>query len=169
MKNNEGKLIDRSRIVPVAIIFVVLCGLSFYMGLIFGSEKDRLVSTISTLSQKSLESPKASSISSLQIKSISFPECSIDYQDYTPCTDPRVILIWYSIFWYRRIRRRKFSWLLSMLNFIEMEEVWILSACFVGAALSSNFWEERMLSSSPRWVQTSNQVAKEQRWMLVQV
>jgi len=91
MKNNEGRVADKSRIVPVAIIFVVLCGLSFYMGVIFGSENDRIVSIIS---QRSLDSPKKSaSISSLQIKSISFPECSIDYQDYTPCTDPRVILV----------------------------------------------------------------------------
>ncbi|XP_004509540.1 probable methyltransferase PMT21 [Cicer arietinum] len=95
MKNNEGKLlVDKSRVVPVAIIFVVLCGLSFYMGVIFGSEKDNFVSNIS---QRSLDSPKesssssssSSSISSLQIKYISFPECSIDYQDFTPCTDPR--------------------------------------------------------------------------------
>lgn len=96
MKNNEGKVVDKSRIVPLAIIFVVLCGLSFYMGVIFGSENDRIVSIIS---QRSLDSPKKSaSISSLQIKSISFPECSVDYQDYTPCTDPRVILVQCSIF-----------------------------------------------------------------------
>lgn len=91
MSLNDGKL-DKSRMVSVAVVFVVLCGVSFYMGVIFCSEKDRFVSISS---QNSLESPKESSISPLQIKDISFPECSIDYQDYTPCTDPRVM--YYSI------------------------------------------------------------------------
>ncbi|XP_027347132.1 probable methyltransferase PMT20 [Abrus precatorius] len=89
MNNKDGKPVtqpDKSRIFPMAIIFVVLCGFSFYMGIIFCSEKDRFVSIYS---QKSVESPRESSIGSLQIKYVSFPECSIDYQDYTPCTDPR--------------------------------------------------------------------------------
>ncbi|KAE9607844.1 putative S-adenosyl-L-methionine-dependent methyltransferase [Lupinus albus] len=89
MKHKDGKPItqpDKNRIVPMAIIFVVLCGFSFYMGGIFCSEK----STFAFVnSHKSIESPEGSSIASLQIKSMSFPECSSDYQDYTPCTDPR--------------------------------------------------------------------------------
>ena len=93
MNNKDGKPViqpDKSRIVPMAIIFVVLCGSSFYMGIIFCSEKDRFVAMYN---QNSIESPKESSISSLQIKYTSFPECSADYQDYTPCTDPRVKLL----------------------------------------------------------------------------
>ncbi|BAT75188.1 hypothetical protein VIGAN_01301100, partial [Vigna angularis var. angularis] len=88
MNNKDGKPVtqtDKGRIVPMAVIFVVLCGCSFYMGIIFCSEKG---SFESIYSQKSVESSKESS-SSLQIKYISFPECSADYQDYTPCTDPR--------------------------------------------------------------------------------
>ena len=90
MNNKDGKPVtqpDKGRIVPMAVIFVVLCGCSFYMGIIFCSEKN---SFESIYSQKSIESPKESSTSSLQIKYTSFPECSADYQDYTPCTDPRV-------------------------------------------------------------------------------
>ncbi|KAG4938506.1 hypothetical protein AAZX31_16G069500 [Glycine max] len=89
MNNQDGKPVtqpDKSRIVPMAIIFVVLCGSSFYMGIIFCSEKDRF---LSIYSEKSIESHKESSIIPLQIKYISYPECSIDFQDYTPCTDPR--------------------------------------------------------------------------------
>ncbi len=89
MKHKDGKPAtqpDKNRIVPAAIIFVVLCGFSFYMGGIFCSERNRF-SFIN--SQKSLESPKGSSVGSLKIKSMSFPECSSDYQDYTPCTDPK--------------------------------------------------------------------------------
>jgi len=77
-------------IVPGTIIFVVLCGFSFYMGIIFCSEKDRF---LSIYGQISIGSPKESSISPLQIEYISFPECSIEFQDYTPCTDPRVMLL----------------------------------------------------------------------------
>ena len=93
MNNQDGKLVtqpDKSRIVPMAIIFVVLCGSSFYMGIIFCSEKDRF---LSIYSEKSIESHKESSIIPLQIKYISYPECSIDFQDYTPCTNPRVKLL----------------------------------------------------------------------------
>ncbi|CAL0330814.1 unnamed protein product [Lupinus luteus] len=89
MNHKDGKPItqpDKKRIVPMAIIFVVLCGFSFYMGGIFCSEKSRFAFINS---HKSLESPKGSSAASLQVKSTSFPECSSDYQDYTPCTDPR--------------------------------------------------------------------------------
>ncbi|KAG5023026.1 hypothetical protein JHK82_018929 [Glycine max] len=89
MNNQDGKPVtqpDKTRIVPMAIIFVVLCGSSFYMGIIFCSEKDIFLSIYSA---KSIESHKESSIIPLQIKYISYPECSIDFQDYTPCTNPR--------------------------------------------------------------------------------
>ncbi|OIW09607.1 hypothetical protein TanjilG_28206 [Lupinus angustifolius] len=89
MKHKDGKPIgqtDKNRIVPMAIIFVVLCGFSFYVGGIFCSQKSRFAFINS---QKSLESPKGSFVASLQVKSTSFPECSSEYQDYTPCTDPR--------------------------------------------------------------------------------
>lgn len=93
MKPNDGKSVgqlDKGRIVTLSVVVVVLCGFSFYVGIIFCSEKDRFVPFSS---QKSLESLKESSTGSLQVKYASFPECSIDYQDYTPCTDPRVIIL----------------------------------------------------------------------------
>lgn len=76
----------------MAITFFVLCGFSFYLGGIFCSEKDKIV-TIKA--RKTATSSKESAEAPLQVKSISFPECSIDYQDYTPCTDPRVLLVLY--------------------------------------------------------------------------
>jgi len=91
MNNRDGIPVtqqEKSTIVPMAIILVVLCGFSFYTGIIFCSEKDRL---LSIYDQISIGSPKELSINPLQIKYISFPECSIDFQDYTPCTDPRVM------------------------------------------------------------------------------
>lgn len=78
----------------MAIMAVVLCGFSFYLGGIFCSENNKFI-TIST--QKAAESSKKSAVTPLKVKSNSFHECSIDYQDYTPCTDPKVsLLVYYS-------------------------------------------------------------------------
>ncbi|KAF8033491.1 hypothetical protein BT93_D2177 [Corymbia citriodora subsp. variegata] len=79
----------KTRIVPFTILLIVLCGLSFYLGGIFCSGKYSFKSVEVQDVAKSVSSPKESTASSLQIKSVSFPECSSDYQDYTPCTDPR--------------------------------------------------------------------------------
>lgn len=73
----------------MTIMFIVLCGFSFYLGRIFCSEKDRFEAADVT---KAVESSRETVVSPLQTKSIAFPECSIDYQDYTPCTDPKVLL-----------------------------------------------------------------------------
>lgn len=90
MKHKDGKPGphgDRgSRAVPISIMFVVLCGFSFYLGGIFCSERNRFETKIVA---KDVQSPKESSVTPLQIKPIKFAECSSDYQDYTPCTDPR--------------------------------------------------------------------------------
>ncbi|KAI8547088.1 hypothetical protein RHMOL_Rhmol07G0167500 [Rhododendron molle] len=78
-----------SRVVPLGFLFVVLCGLSFYLGGIFCSEKDRFLTKYIT---KEIVSPKRTADASsgpLQVESVAFPECSIDFQDYTPCTDPK--------------------------------------------------------------------------------
>ncbi|KAG6782575.1 hypothetical protein POTOM_011985 [Populus tomentosa] len=90
MKHKDGKPGSHpdknSRAFPMAMMFVVLCGLSFYLGGIFCSERDKIeVKDVA----KVVSSPKESSVAPLQIKSTAFPECSSDYQDYTPCTDPR--------------------------------------------------------------------------------
>ncbi|KAH9779271.1 putative methyltransferase PMT21 [Citrus sinensis] len=64
---------DKSpRIVPLTVLFVALRGFSFYLGGIFCSEKNR-----------------DPAVAPLQIKSVNFLECSSNYQDYTPCTNPK--------------------------------------------------------------------------------
>ncbi|KAJ9134976.1 hypothetical protein P3X46_032204 [Hevea brasiliensis] len=90
MKHKDGKPGSqpdrRSRVVLITIMFAVLCGFSFYLGGIFCSERNRIEVKDVT---KAVSSPKESVVAPLQIKSTALPECSSDYQDYTPCTDPR--------------------------------------------------------------------------------
>ncbi|KAI4314560.1 hypothetical protein L6164_027455 [Bauhinia variegata] len=90
MKGKDGKPYNHpdknSRIVTLSILFFVLCGFSFYLGGIFCSNKNEI---ITNNIQKSVQSSKDSAVGPLHSKSVNFPECSIDYQDYTPCTDPR--------------------------------------------------------------------------------
>jgi SAM-dependent methyltransferase len=74
-----------SRVVPLTIL-LVLCGFSFYLGGIFFS-KNEVYSTKDV--NRNVESPKESAAAPLQMKAVAFPECSADYQDYTPCTDPK--------------------------------------------------------------------------------
>ncbi|KAI3703584.1 hypothetical protein L1987_73774 [Smallanthus sonchifolius] len=71
----------------MGILFVVLCGFSFYLGGIFCSEKHGFASTEEVV--KSAESPKKTVSTPVQVKSVSFSQCSADLQDYTPCTDPK--------------------------------------------------------------------------------
>lgn len=91
MKHKDGKPLSQpdknSSVVPMSIMFVVLCGFSFYLGGLFCSEKERFVTKEV---EKVVQFPKESSATPLQIKSVAFPECGVEYQDYTPCTDPRV-------------------------------------------------------------------------------
>lgn len=93
MKHKDGKPFSHpdksSRVVPMAILLVLLCGFSFYLGGIFCSEKDGYVSKDIAEDAESQSEINAGS-GHIQIKPISFPECSSDYQDYTPCTDPKV-------------------------------------------------------------------------------
>ncbi|KAL1834359.1 hypothetical protein ACET3Z_004010 [Daucus carota] len=88
MKHKDGKLIhDKNpRIVPLTVLLVVLCGFSFYLGKIYCPEKDRIVANDVA---KAVPSSKAVVPVSMQVKSVSFPDCGVDYQDYTPCTDPK--------------------------------------------------------------------------------
>lgn len=88
MKHKDGKPIyeKNSRVVPLTVLLVVLCAFSFYLGKVYCPEKDRIVANGIG---KAVESSKGAV--SLQVKSVSFPECGIDYQDYTPCTDPNVL------------------------------------------------------------------------------
>lgn len=90
-KDRDGKPLihpdKTSRMVPMTLMFLVLCGFSFYLGGIFCNNKDKLV--IEEVERPAKTSPKDVISSPLQIKPVSFPECGSDYQDYTPCTDPR--------------------------------------------------------------------------------
>lgn len=93
MKHKDGKPSPHSdkgpKIVSLTMVVLALCGFSFYLGGIFGSERNR-VEVIDV--KKAVPAPKEAVFAPLQIKTITFPECSSDYQDYTPCTDPRVLL-----------------------------------------------------------------------------
>ncbi|XP_019058150.1 PREDICTED: probable methyltransferase PMT20 [Tarenaya hassleriana] len=84
MKHKDGKQIPQpekgSRIVSMAVLLVVLCGFSFYLGGIFCYEKEKI---------EAKDFGRTSAVSPLGIKSVSFQECPIEFQDYTPCTDPK--------------------------------------------------------------------------------
>ncbi|KAG6504023.1 probable methyltransferase PMT21 isoform X1 [Zingiber officinale] len=87
MKKKDSKPGDkRYRLLPTTILVLILCGFSFYLGGIYRSEKNIIVKTDA---RPSAQSRKETGLAPLQVKSIEFPECSIDYQDYTPCTDPK--------------------------------------------------------------------------------
>ncbi|WOG90011.1 hypothetical protein DCAR_0209252 [Daucus carota subsp. sativus] len=86
MKHKDGKPIydKKSRVVPLTVLLVVLCSVSFYLGKVYCPEKDRIVAN--GIGKAAVSSKTA--VNPLQVKSVSFPECGINYQDYTPCTDP---------------------------------------------------------------------------------
>lgn len=91
MKHNEGKVVHQidksSRVVPMTFMCIVLCGFSFYLGRIFCSEKNMYeVDNITGL----VESTKETISGPPNVKFMEFPECDMSYQDYTPCTDPKV-------------------------------------------------------------------------------
>ncbi|GAB2273289.1 Probable methyltransferase PMT21 [Dionaea muscipula] len=94
-KDSDGKPIHPpdpgSRLVTRSLLLMVLCGISFYLGgIVLCPEKTNLVAqnVVRTIAKEE-ESTDDLIVAPLRIKSISFPECSIEYQDYTPCTDPR--------------------------------------------------------------------------------
>lgn len=99
MKYKDGKPLykadQNSRKVPMALLLVVLCGISFYLGGVFYSEKDNYVADDVS---KEVESFEGTAGGSQQTEDTSFAECSPELQDYTPCTDPKVFpkpVSWY--------------------------------------------------------------------------
>ncbi|KAH0879774.1 hypothetical protein HID58_067168, partial [Brassica napus] len=79
-----------SRILSLTVLFIALCGFSFYLGGMFCSERVKIeVNDVTSTTTKAVASPMKPTVSPLQIKSVSFPECSSELQDYTPCTDPK--------------------------------------------------------------------------------
>ncbi|XP_074264633.1 putative methyltransferase PMT21 [Silene latifolia] len=89
-KDDKPQQPDRGlRIVPLSLIVVLLCGLSFYLGGVYCPDKNLVgAKDITDVVTKSVTKIGSGAVS-LQIKSFSFPECGVDYQDYTPCTDPK--------------------------------------------------------------------------------
>ncbi|CAH9086229.1 unnamed protein product [Cuscuta epithymum] len=85
MKYKDGKPIHKqnSRKVPMALLLVVLCGVSFYLGGVFYSDNGSYSSTSNNHVSKEVVPLKGNADTTL------IPECSPDFQDYTPCTDPR--------------------------------------------------------------------------------
>lgn len=94
MKFKDGKPISHPdkgvRIVPLSFIIFLLCGISFYLGGVFNPLKDNIdtkdITSVFTKTEQKQQTTSA--VAPLQIKSVSFSECGIEYQDYTPCTDP---------------------------------------------------------------------------------
>jgi len=88
MKDKEFKpamYVDKSlRLVPIAVMLLSLCALSFYLGGIFCSEKNRFV-----LEDKTSLAHLQVGCNIAEVKAKKFEECSSDYQDNTPCTDPK--------------------------------------------------------------------------------
>ncbi|CAN7070807.1 unnamed protein product [Brassica oleracea var. botrytis] len=78
-KAEKGSL----KVLPKTVLLILLCGLSFYLGgLYYGKNIVQVSNVAKTGSSLDVDN-------SPQVKSVSFSECSSDYQDYTPCTDPR--------------------------------------------------------------------------------
>ncbi|KAH7443577.1 hypothetical protein KP509_02G040600 [Ceratopteris richardii] len=74
----------KSKIVPLALVLLALCSVSFYLGGIFCSSKDAelLESSIQEADLKVAGCPS-------QTRVTDFKECNITFQDLTPCMDPR--------------------------------------------------------------------------------
>jgi len=71
------------------------------------------------------------------MKFVSFPECSLDYQDYTPCTDPKVRadqIVCCDLIYQNESKICGF-----LLLGTEVEEVWHASSDFHGAPLPGGF------------------------------
>ncbi|KAI4303463.1 hypothetical protein MLD38_039087 [Melastoma candidum] len=77
-----------SRILSLSLLLIAGCGFSFYLGILFCSnDKDQYATEHLTDIAKAITS--LTTTTGETASSLDFPECSADYQDYTPCTDPR--------------------------------------------------------------------------------
>lgn len=97
MKGNNGKgASGSSSKVPVFLLFLVLCAFSFYLGGVYCSDKTGSI----VKPEMSNEQPQTTHVqtdiyltgNAAPPKIKFFPECTIDYQDHTPCTDPKVYI-----------------------------------------------------------------------------
>ncbi|KAJ4773508.1 S-adenosyl-L-methionine-dependent methyltransferases superfamily protein [Rhynchospora pubera] len=88
-KDSKGAYPNKnSKVVPITLMFMVLCGFSFYLGGIYCSEKNRFFKK-DTAPLIHGHKDTATAVAPLQIKAVNFPECGLEFQDYTPCTDPK--------------------------------------------------------------------------------
>ncbi|KAJ8513517.1 hypothetical protein OPV22_003951 [Ensete ventricosum] len=62
---------------------------SFSSALSFLNQNEEERQIIKKDARPAVQSSKETAVASLQIKAVEFPECGTDYQDYTPCTDPK--------------------------------------------------------------------------------
>ncbi|XP_024372728.1 probable methyltransferase PMT21 [Physcomitrium patens] len=73
------------RLVPLVVAVATLCGISFYLGNLYSTEKSNIDDVI-----KSEEQVSGRSGNCFQVNKVDpFPECNITLQDHTPCTDPK--------------------------------------------------------------------------------
>lgn len=72
------------KLLPKTILLILLCGLSFYLGGLYCGNNIVEVRDVAKAGSS------LAVVDSPQVNSVSFSECSSDFQDYTPCTDPRV-------------------------------------------------------------------------------
>ncbi|XP_042403490.1 probable methyltransferase PMT20 isoform X1 [Zingiber officinale] len=89
MKNKDtkpGAMPDKNHWTVIILVFLFLCGFSFYLGGIFCSEKNRYFKRDDA---PVIQSYHDIGVAPLKVKHVEFGECSLDHQDYTPCTDPK--------------------------------------------------------------------------------
>jgi SAM-dependent methyltransferase len=90
-----------SRAVPVALVVIVLCAFSFYLGGVYSTGRSlldaiqpaptllTLGTTAAATDRHSSDQPHPATTSTAVAVAVAFPECPADFQDYTPCTDPK--------------------------------------------------------------------------------
>ncbi|VAH17647.1 unnamed protein product [Triticum turgidum subsp. durum] len=86
-----------ARAVPVALMLLLLCGFSFYLGgmystgrtFTFSSTTTSIIPIVSTAKQEGSAIALAIARNGNGDDEVEFSECPADYQDYTPCTDPK--------------------------------------------------------------------------------
>lgn len=94
MKDRDGgRVPDRPwRSICIPVLVVVFCLLSFYMGVIYSTERDNVLKLFDSpnlsvgVGCTQSSGPQGASVS----ENFTFSSCDPSFQDYTPCTDPKV-------------------------------------------------------------------------------
>ncbi|KAF3795376.1 putative methyltransferase [Nymphaea thermarum] len=93
MKDRDGgRVPDRPwRSICIPVLVVVFCLLSFYMGVIYSTERDNVLKLFDSpnlsvgVGCTQSSGPQGASLS----ENFTFSSCDPSFQDYTPCTDPK--------------------------------------------------------------------------------